>query len=780
MRKLVFLLISIAYSISMFPQITSGLSREEAWEIVKENVLKNKTEGVNVYVCDTITNPWGCFKTVLGKEKTPTYRAWFFFIDDFPNANWDHPCRYVFVNIENGRSEIFDRVRPPYLDRMISVLKYKGNTDLKLNEISVQEKESKHIKSVSTNPIQNNHNYAVIINGGINKYNNHFRYWNDCSLIYKTLINTYNYNKDNIFVLMSDGTSPADDRLLLNGTFDSSPLDLDNDGIDDIQYAATPTNIHNVFTTLSNTLTSSDTLFIFTMDHGGQTNGNSVYLYLWNGSTISDVEFATEVNRVNAGKMIFCMGQCHSGGFIDNLQAPGRVIMTACDYDEFSYGSSYYDTFVNLWTNAINGTVGADSNSDGFVSIHEAFLYAENYDTEQETPQYSASPLNCGDYLTLSNYFWGEIEGNHYVYESEIFRIKNLSPLLSINWVLTGYHATNFILQNNGQSCTITRIDGTEFDGSANLTLSAQIMLGSNLLATVSRNLIAPYIDGPLVPCGVTVYSVTPVLQNTTVSWSADGQYLDYYIAPGVQPLADPNEYVINPPNNVDVCGTLTATVKAGNNVLGVLDKFVDTSGGFSGTWYQQAILNDTINSTPKPFFHNSLLEFVPNRTVYLSSDHFNNATISHSQSGVSLIGWSNSNGVISFDPFQPINYTGSSSIIIEGTAQSGCKKFRLQLFSPPSLIDDPILLAKNPDGSTYEFSISEDLRSRQDSSSESSNPLEWRLTIIKIDSANRVFDEIVRASSISVNVSGWPRGIYIAIAQIKDQYYSLKFSVGD
>ena len=93
MRKLVFLLISIAYSISMFPQITSGLSREEAWEIVKENVLKNKTEGVNVYVCDTITNPWGCFKTVLGKEKTPTYRAWFFFIDDFPNANWDHPCR---------------------------------------------------------------------------------------------------------------------------------------------------------------------------------------------------------------------------------------------------------------------------------------------------------------------------------------------------------------------------------------------------------------------------------------------------------------------------------------------------------------------------------------------------------------------------------------------------------------------------------------------------------------------------------------------------------------
>lgn len=375
------------------------------------------------------------------------------------------------------------------------------------------------------------------------------------------------------------------------------------------------------------------------------------------------------------------------------------------------------------------------------------------------------------------------IKGPEYIYNNACtYSLASLPSTMSVNWVLTGYHAANFILESNTPStnmCRITRIDGAEFDGSANLTLSAQIMLGSNLFTTVSRNLIAPYIDGPMIPCGITTYDVYSLPINAAVAWQANGQNLNEYTAPGGQQPV-PYAYVINPGSNDYVIGTLTATVMAGNNVLGVLNKYVDTTGGFSGTWYQQATLNDTINSTPKPFFHNSLLEFVPNRTVYLSSNHFNNITISHSESGVLLSGWSNSNGVISFYPGQPINYTGSSSIIIEGTAQSGCKKFRLQLFSPPSLINDPILLAKNPDGSTYEFSISEDVRSRQESSSESSNPLEWRLTIIKIDSANRVFDEIVRANSISVNVSGWSPGIYIAIAQINGQYYSRKFFVGE
>ena len=46
--------------------------------------------------------------------------------------------------------------------------------------------------------------------------------------------------------------------------------------------------------------------------------------------------------------------------------------------------------------------------------------------------------------------------------------------------------------------------------------------------------------------------------------------------------------------------------------------------------------------------------------------------------------------------------------------------------------------------------------------------------------SANKVFDETVRGTTKAVNASGWSPGIYVALAQINDQYYSLKFSVGE
>ena len=75
-----------------------------------------------------------------------------------------------------------------------------------------------------------------------------------CSAIYSTLINVYGYPKDHIYVLISDGTNPEHDRHHYDGHYDSSPLDLDGDGSNDIQYAATCANITQVFNTLRNRL----------------------------------------------------------------------------------------------------------------------------------------------------------------------------------------------------------------------------------------------------------------------------------------------------------------------------------------------------------------------------------------------------------------------------------------------------------------------------------------------------------------------------------------------
>ena len=156
----------------------------------------------------------------------------------------------------------------------------------------------------------------MITSGGGNLSNNRVRYWKDCAAVYSALINLYGYTRDHIYVLISDGTDPGLDRNHNNDYFDSSPLDLDGDGTNDIQYAATRTNISRVFNILASRLTPSDHLFIYTTDHGGQESGMDVYTNLWNNEIIRDDKFVREANKINAKKINICMEQYRSGGFI--------------------------------------------------------------------------------------------------------------------------------------------------------------------------------------------------------------------------------------------------------------------------------------------------------------------------------------------------------------------------------------------------------------------------------------------------------------------------------
>lgn len=376
-----------------------------------------------------------------------------------------------------------------------------------------------------------------------------------------------------------------------------------------------------------------------------------------------------------------------------------------------------------------------------------------------------------------------KILGQEYIYNNScIYSISSLPTTMSAHWVLSGSNAANFVVENNTPSanmCRITRIDGAEFSGSANLTLSAQIIYGNTFMGTVSKQLTAPFIKGPMIPCGYSAYYVHPLPDNYIVEWEADGVNLENDLTPnGVQP-GNPYSYVIIHNANESHYGTLEATVKYGNTVKGVFHKTIDSSGGFSGTWYQQAILNDTVNSTPKAFQNNSMLFYAPGRKVYLLSDHFIGATVTHTQTGVTLNNWSNNNGVISFIPVQ--SPSSSGSITVQGTAQSGCKNFKLRLFSLANPVNNSNQLSLSSVGNIYEFSICQEDGNEKGSLSDMTNSKEeWRLTIIKVDSANKVFDETVRGTTKAVNASGWSPGIYVALAQINDQYYSLKFSVGE
>ena len=254
--------------------------------------------------------------------------------------------------------------------------------------------------------------YAVIVNGGRNKLTNHERYWNDCAFLYRTLRHTYHIPQRNVTVLMSDGGAKEDDMIRADGWgFRSSPTDLDGDGQPDVDNPAKREILVSVLYDLSKKLTTDDHLFLFIVDHGGSTDHQSdSFIWLWNDEKMEDYALALLLRLFNVASMNILMGQCYSGGFMEELAREGRVMSTSCCGNEQSWASPNhkYDEFVYHWICAINGAdetghpVNADANNNGEVSMAEAFEYARSHDRANETPQYASWPEQLGEQWTFA------------------------------------------------------------------------------------------------------------------------------------------------------------------------------------------------------------------------------------------------------------------------------------------------------------------------------------------------------------------------------------------
>ncbi len=390
----------------------AGVSRSEAVTITTEALLGGSTDGVRLFVYPERVEPGTTISTWKAELFTAPDQGWFLFIDWMPLANWEHPCTYVFVDAATGEVSRHEAMVPPALQEELEEITNGRDNPLPGESEKVHAWLDKRLAELPRPKLDNRGRaFAFIISGGANQSNNHIRYWNDCSFIYKCLVNYYEYPDENIYVCISDGLDPAPDRS--NGT--NSPPDLDGDGDDDIQYPATMQYIGQVFDELATILTPSDQLFIFTTDHGGQESGWDCYLNLWNWEEMRDDQLAAFVDALPCQTVLCCFEQCFSGGMIDDLEGEGRVIATAARWDEYSWAMSglQYDEFVFYWISAVNwedpygNPVDADTNNDNIVSMHEAFIYAEEHDTAAETPQYSSTPPEFGDMANLC----GNLEG---------------------------------------------------------------------------------------------------------------------------------------------------------------------------------------------------------------------------------------------------------------------------------------------------------------------------------------------------------------------------------
>ena len=273
-------------------------SEKEAYAWLVEHLLGHAVRNRRIYVYPdrfegfvTTNNPRG--KIDIGKGS-----GWLFFIDDVPRANWEHDCRYVFVD-ETGEITVRQATLPPVdlhsFRELTTPVPEPGYRTPRSKQSGASVLKEMKLQQLASTPAENR--WAVIISGGLNSNDNHVRYWNDCSFFYETLMD-HGFLDDHVYVLISDGTSTAVDRS--DGT--NSPLDLDGDGDDDTGFSATAANITTVFNALENDLDEDDILYIFTTDHGGSDDtcpfdDPDVHLWLWNNTFISDADFAQEVNR---------------------------------------------------------------------------------------------------------------------------------------------------------------------------------------------------------------------------------------------------------------------------------------------------------------------------------------------------------------------------------------------------------------------------------------------------------------------------------------------------
>jgi hypothetical protein len=410
------------------PQLEVLQAAEQARRLVIDDILSGDISGKAIYMVKspifqgTIARGW---KPEVETFIMPYDRGWFFFIDDHPMANWEHPCRYVFIDYEAKEYKVFEAFTPPDVwEKSISPEGKTTERRLELEEIeeSIQqrpketegwreEEEPRREKEPELERVfEQLDKYpqtrrAVLISGGYDTDNNHSRYLKDLRHHYVTLTRYYGYADGDIDVLYADGSN----------------YDLDCDGDNDVDGNALKATVTATFNALPAGL---DHLHVFVTNHGGTSNVSNAgaqhgpsHIWLWNQEKITDAELAALVIAQSPECATYILEQCYSGGCIDDLKtSAGKVVVAAaCKGNQYSWACDTegdFDEYVYHHTSAhrrfkpagdtpaqicVDGApVNADANANGIVSFREAHNYAKGMDSRPESPQFAEKPAGQG------------------------------------------------------------------------------------------------------------------------------------------------------------------------------------------------------------------------------------------------------------------------------------------------------------------------------------------------------------------------------------------------
>ncbi len=95
------------------------MKKDDVKKIVLEQMLGNK-RGVNVFISPAKLSSNDLRGATVIKNWTGEIPApndpedlWFAFVDPTPNANWEHPVDYIFINDKTGKTAVRHGTSPP-------------------------------------------------------------------------------------------------------------------------------------------------------------------------------------------------------------------------------------------------------------------------------------------------------------------------------------------------------------------------------------------------------------------------------------------------------------------------------------------------------------------------------------------------------------------------------------------------------------------------------------------------------------------------------------------
>lgn len=260
MKKILILIIVCFTNICSYAQI--NVSKADA--LIKSHVL-TKLGYTDCWIFRYNTN--ANIHMLYNKAIALPNNVFAYVVNRYPEQSWIDGYEYYFVSKSDGTiSRKTEKYCPETFENWTRIYGTDFSISSKTFDFDNNAAKSRQKIMMRANSPTSSHKYAVIISGGVNAINNHKIHWNNCSAIYKVLKKYYGYKDSDIYVLMSDGKSSSEDRNISNSTskpkYDSSPLDLDGDGVGDIDYAATKSNITNVFNQLSKKITPEKIIFL--------------------------------------------------------------------------------------------------------------------------------------------------------------------------------------------------------------------------------------------------------------------------------------------------------------------------------------------------------------------------------------------------------------------------------------------------------------------------------------------------------------------------------------